>query len=43
MVLAAGKANNEVFTFCEVLKQDDASDFVKAIKKEAHDHESRDH
>ena len=31
MVLAAGKLNNEKYTFCEMLKQDDASDCIKAM------------
>ena len=43
MVLAAGKSNNEVYTFCKILKQDDAADFVKAMNKEVQDHESREH
>ena len=43
MALAAGKSNNEVYTFREMLKQDDAANFVKAMSKEIQDHESRDH
>ena len=33
MVLAAGKSKNENYTFCEMLKQDDASEFIKAMGK----------
>ena len=43
MVLAAGNSNNENYTFCEILKQDDASDFIKAMEKESNDHSSRGH
>ena len=43
MVLAAGKANNESYTFREMLKQDDAAEFIKAMLKETQDHESRGH
>ncbi len=43
MALAADKSNNEVYTFCEILKQDDAADFVKAMNKEIQDHEFREH
>jgi hypothetical protein len=43
MVLIAGKANNDCYTFKEMLREDDASDFVQAMTKEIHDHESRGH
>ena len=43
MVLAAGKSNNKTYTFHEMLKQDDAADFIKAMQKEADDHASRGH
>ena len=33
MVLAAGKSFNEVYTFREMLKQEDKKDFVKAMVK----------
>ena len=33
MVLAAGKPNNENYAFREMLKQDDASNFIKAMEK----------
>ena len=33
MVLAAGKSNNEKYTFREMLKQYDASDFIRAMEK----------
>ena len=29
MVLAAGKSNNEIYTYAEMLKQDDSSEFLK--------------
>ena len=41
MVLLAGKENNETFTFRDMLKQDDAADFVKAMLNEANNHETR--
>ena len=43
MVLADGKSNNENYTFREMLKQDDASKFIKAMEKESNDHSSRGH
>ena len=43
MVLASGQEHNEIFTFRDMLKQDDAKDFVAAMIKEARDHESRGH
>ena len=43
MALTASKANNESYTFREMLKQDDASDFIKAMEKESYDHASRGH
>ena len=43
MGLAAGKSNNENYTFREMLKQDDASQFIKAMGKESNDHSSRVH
>ena len=43
MVMAASKANNESYTFREMLKQDDASEFIKAMEKESYDHASRGH
>ena len=43
MVLAAGKSNNENYTFREMLKQDDAVEFIKAMQKESNDHSSRGH
>ena len=42
MALSVGR-NNESYTFREMLKQDDAADFIKAMVKETRDHESRDH
>ena len=43
MVFAAGKSNNENYTFCEMPKQDDASDFIKAMEKESNDPSSHGH
>ena len=43
MELAVGKSNNENYTFREMIKEDDASDFIKAMEKEIHYHESRGH
>ena len=43
MVLAAGKSFNEVYTFREMLKQEDKKDFVEAMVKEIEDHEKRNH
>ena len=43
MALAAGKENNETYTFKEMLKQEDAADFISAMKKEVDDHETRGH
>ena len=40
MVLAAGKVNNENYTFCEMLKEDDAFDFIKAMVNGTQDHTS---
>ena len=43
MDLAAGKSNNECYTFREVLKKDDAANFIKAMEVEVAAHEKRDH
>jgi len=43
LVLASGKANNEIYTFREMLKEEDSADFIKAMVKEFRDHESRGH
>ena len=43
MAFLAGKGSNETYTFSEMLKQPDASDFIKAMMKEANDHETRSH
>ena len=40
MVLASGKSNNENYTFCKMLHQDDVADFVKAMMKEVGDHKA---
>ena len=39
----AGKENNESFTFKEMLKQEDQSDLIEAMKKEVSDHENWGH
>ena len=33
MAFSVGKSNNENYTFCEMIKEDDASDFIKAMEK----------
>ena len=43
MVLAAGQSHNEVYTFKEMLKQDDSKEFIKAMEKETSDHEKGKH
>jgi len=43
MVFAAGKTNNEVYTFKDMLQEEDASDFILAMKKEVQAHEARRH
>ena len=43
MALLAGKENNESYTFKEMIKQEDAADFIQAMIKEADDHETRNH
>ena len=40
---AAGKESNEVYTFREMLKQEDRLDFVNAMEKEIDDHVRREH
>jgi hypothetical protein len=40
---AAGKENNEVYTFREMLKQEDRDLFVDAMEKEISDHSRREH
>jgi hypothetical protein len=41
--LAAHMEQNEVYTYKEAMKQEDAKDFIKAMLKEIEDHESRGH
>ena len=43
MALLAGKENNETYTFKEMLKQEDAPQFIDAMRKEVQVHEERDH
>ena len=43
MALAVGKTKNENYIFCEIIKEYDASDFIKEMEKEIHDHESQRH
>ncbi|MEY3108605.1 MAG: hypothetical protein RL730_956, partial [Actinomycetota bacterium] len=42
-VFAAGKESNEVYTFREMLKQEDRIQFVNAMEKEIDDHVRREH
>jgi hypothetical protein len=42
-VFAAGKENNETYTFREMLKQDDRDDFVEAMQVEVDAHQTREH
>ena len=43
MVLEAGQTNNEVYTFEDMLKEDDRAGFVEAMTKEIEIHERRGH
>ena len=43
MALAAGKQNNETYTFKDMLKQEDAPRFISAMLKEVDNHEKRGH
>ena len=43
MTLLEEKENNESYTFCQMLKQPDAPEFVKVMIKESNDHEARGH
>ena len=43
MALLAEKEDNESYTFKEMLKQPDASEFIKTMMKESSDHETREH
>ena len=43
IVLATGKSNNEAYTFREMLKENDAGEFIEAMKKETETHERRNH
>ena len=43
MVLAAGQTHNKVYTFKDMLKEDDKADFVKAMTEEIEDREKRGH
>ena len=36
-------STNDIFMFCQAMKQDDKVDFVRAAEKEIKDHESRKH
>jgi hypothetical protein len=42
-VFAAGKENNETYTFCEILKQDDRDEFIEAMQVEVDTHQTREH
>jgi len=43
MAFMAEADNNDTYTFRQMLKQPDVAEFVKAMMKEADDHESRNH
>ena len=43
MALMTEKEDNESYTFKQMFQQEDKSDFIKAMMKEASDHESKDH
>ena len=43
MALAAGQTHNEVYTFSEMLKQDDRKEFVAAMETEVRAHEEKKH
>ena len=43
MAFLAEADSNESYTFRQMLKQSDASDFIQAMIKEANDHETREH
>jgi len=43
MVFAANQEQNEVFTFRDMMKQDDNESFIMAMVKEINDHEERGH
>ena len=43
MALLVDAGNNDTYTFCQMLKQTDAAEFIKAMIKEADDHKTRDH
>ena len=40
---SGGQDNNDVYTFGDMLKQDDRADFIEAMVKEVKDHEKRKH
>ena len=42
-VLMAGDESNDVHTFKDMLKQEDAASFIQAMVKEVNDHELQDH
>ena len=42
-LFAAGKENNETYTFREMLKQDDRDDFIAAMQVEVDAHQMREH
>ena len=43
LALVTEVADNECYTFKEMLKQEDKNEFIKAMLKEIEDHEDRDH
>ncbi|KAL7460959.1 hypothetical protein ACHAXS_001393 [Conticribra weissflogii] len=40
MIFAAGKENNKCYTYPEMLRQDDAKDFIQAMRVETREHET---
>ena len=43
MALVTEKENIEYYTFKQMLQQEDKADFIRAMMKEASDHESKGH
>ena len=40
---AVGESKKKNYTFREMIQEDDASDFIKAMEKDIHDNETRGH
>eukprot|EP00957_Ditylum_brightwellii_P089375 6805353-Ditylum_brightwellii.AAC.1 len=43
MAFSANQQQNETYTYCDMLKQPDDKDFIRAMLKEIEVHESREH